>query len=110
MSDLGERCDGLPASQVTSPDGAWTATVWERTCFETTLDSTVSLHRPAADFRAAESVVCRIPGDHRLTVTWTQPGRLSILCPGCDPTVVIERRELVQGIKTTFDFSARPAK
>ena len=77
-------CSDTVVSEVTSPDGAMTATWFVRNCGATTeFSSIVSVHRKSEGFRNERDIVFVVAFRPQLSLTWTGRRTLSVECEGC---------------------------
>ncbi len=101
-------CSDEVLSEVHSPDGVMTATLFIRDCGATTdFSSIVSIHRKGRGFRSEDDRVFVAKGRHDFDITWTGPNALMIRCGNCAPKEVFRQTAKLGKIDISFDQDSK---
>lgn len=92
-------CDNRVESTTVSPDGQLVARVSKRDCGATTdYTSVLNLQRPSDKFDPDDGVLLVAKGQHEISVRWTSPKELLVICPSCS------RKDVFREVTVTGDI------
>jgi hypothetical protein len=112
------HCSDRVVAESTDQAGQWTATVMERRCgAEAPFFTHVNLRPAGQDLRlgffsgsATEGEIFAVEQDAdgaAITVHWTSPTALSIICPRCNRSLLRKHDERWGGVTINYDVSPR---
>lgn len=85
-------CEDTIKTEIRSPNGKYTATVFERDCGATTDFSTIiNLRESSAKFRGDDLGAVIIKGQHRIDLVWDGNRRLQLQCSDCRPEDIFKQ-------------------
>lgn len=99
-----QGCEDTIKADVRSPDGKYTATVYERDCGATTDFSTiVSVREGFAKFKGDALGPVIVEGQHRIDVIWDGNTRLRLLCQDCRESEIFKQERSWQGVVISLE-------
>lgn len=96
-------CEDAIRTEIRSPDGKYTATLYERDCGATTDFSTIlNLRESLTKFKGNDLGPIIVKGQHRIELAWDGNTRLRLQCSDCRPEEIFKEERGWKDIEISF--------